>query len=125
SRQGRAGRVGKLCRAVSPAALAGAPRTKRRDARCDDARVDGDLGDGHRSRPRLDRARRLAQWCGLDGRMTAEQLFSTLNLITVASWLLLVCLPRVRWTATVVPVVMPCLLSIVYVLLIAATLTRS
>jgi hypothetical protein len=30
--------------------------------------------------------------------MTAEQLFSTLNLIAVAGWLLLVFLPRMRWT---------------------------
>jgi len=57
--------------------------------------------------------------------MTAEQLFSTLNLIAVAGWLLLVFLPRVRWTSTVVPVVMPSLFAAVYVVLIAATLTRS
>ena len=30
--------------------------------------------------------------------MTAEQLFSILNLMTMAAWLPLVFLPRVRWT---------------------------
>jgi cytochrome c oxidase subunit IV len=57
--------------------------------------------------------------------MTAEQLFSTLNLIAVAGWLLLVFLPRMRWTSTVVPIVMPSLFAVVYVVLMAATLTRS
>ena len=57
--------------------------------------------------------------------MTAEQLFSILNLVTVAAWLPLVFLPRVRWAATVVPVVMPCLLAVIYVVLVAATLPRS
>ena len=57
--------------------------------------------------------------------MTAEQLFSILNLMTMAAWLPLVFLPRVRWTSTVVPVVMPLLLAVVYVVLVAATLPRS
>jgi hypothetical protein len=57
--------------------------------------------------------------------MTAEQLFSILNVMTVAAWLPLVLLPRVRWTATVVPVAIPFLLSAIYVVLVAATLTRS
>jgi len=57
--------------------------------------------------------------------MTAEQLFSMLNLIAVAGWLPLVFLPRVRWATTVVPVVIPCLLAVVYVVLVAATLPRS
>lgn len=57
--------------------------------------------------------------------MTAEQLFSILNLMTMAAWLLLVFLPRVRWTATVVPVVMPFLLAVIYVVLVAATLPWS
>ena len=57
--------------------------------------------------------------------MTAEQLFSILNLMAMAAWLPLVFLPRVRWTATVVPVVMPLLLAVVYVVLVAATLPRS
>jgi hypothetical protein len=57
--------------------------------------------------------------------MTAEQLFSILNLIAVAGWLMLIILPRVRWTSTVVPVVLPSVFAVVYVMLIAATLTRS
>ncbi len=57
--------------------------------------------------------------------MTAEQLFSILNLTTMAAWLPLVFLPRVRWAATVVPVVMPVLLAVIYVVLVAATLARS
>ena len=57
--------------------------------------------------------------------MTAEQLFSILNLMTMAAWLALLLLPRVRWTATLVPVVMPLLLAIVYTVLVAATLAGS
>ena len=67
----------------------------------------------------------LAQRFGLDDRMTAEQLFSILNLIAVVSWLLLVFLPRLRWTATVLPVVVPSLLSVIYVVLLAATLPQT
>jgi hypothetical protein len=57
--------------------------------------------------------------------MTAEHLFSILNLMTIAAWLPLVFLPRARWTATLLPVVMPLLLAVVYVVLVAATLARS
>jgi hypothetical protein len=57
--------------------------------------------------------------------MTAERLFSALNLMAVAAWLPLVFLPRVRWTARLLPVVMPSVLAVVYVVLVAATLTRS
>ena len=57
--------------------------------------------------------------------MTAEQLFSVLNLMTMAAWLLLLLLPRVRWTSTVVPVVLPSLLAVIYVVLVASTLTWS
>ena len=57
--------------------------------------------------------------------MTAEQLFSILNLMTMAAWLPLVFLPRVRWAATVVPVAVPLLLAVVYVALLAASLGRS
>jgi hypothetical protein len=57
--------------------------------------------------------------------MTAEQLFSILNLMAMAAWLPLVFLPRRRWAATIVPVVMPGLLAVVYVaLLVARTLTH-
>ena len=57
--------------------------------------------------------------------MTAERLFSALNLMAVAAWLPLVFLPRVRWTARLLPVVMPSVLAVVYVVLLAANLTRS
>jgi hypothetical protein len=57
--------------------------------------------------------------------MTPEQLFSILNLIAVAGWLVLIILPRARWTSTVVPVVLPSLFAVIYVVLIAAMLTRS
>ena len=57
--------------------------------------------------------------------MTAERLFSALNLMAVAAWLPLVFLPRVRWTARLLPVAMPSVLAVVYVVLVAATLTRS
>jgi hypothetical protein len=57
--------------------------------------------------------------------MTAEQLFSILNLLTMAAWLPLVFLPRARWATTVLPVVMPVLLAVIYVVLAAATLPRS
>jgi hypothetical protein len=57
--------------------------------------------------------------------MTAEQLFSILNVVAVAAWLLLVFLPRLRWTAAVVPVVLPFLFAVIYALLVAAALGRS
>jgi hypothetical protein len=56
--------------------------------------------------------------------MTAERLFSILNLVAVAAWLPLLFLPRVRRVATVVPVVTPLLLAAIYVVLVAATLGR-
>jgi hypothetical protein len=57
--------------------------------------------------------------------MTAEQIFSVLNVIALASWLALVCLPRVRWTTTVLPIAVPSLLAVVYVVLIAIALPSS
>jgi Domain of unknown function (DUF4281) len=57
--------------------------------------------------------------------LTAEHLFSALNLMAAAAWLPLVFLPRVRWTATVLPVVMPFLFGVLYVVLLAVTLGRS
>jgi hypothetical protein len=56
--------------------------------------------------------------------MTAEQLFSILNLMAIAAWLPLVFLPRKRWATTLVPVVMPVLFAVIYVVLVAATLTQ-
>src|SRR5215207_6519671 len=57
--------------------------------------------------------------------MTAEQLFSILNLVTGAAWLPLTLLPRVRWAPTLASIVMPFLLAVVYVVLIATTLAQS
>jgi hypothetical protein len=54
--------------------------------------------------------------------MTAAQLFSILNLVTMAAWLPMVFLPRRRWSAAVLPVIVPSLLAVVYVILLAATL---
>jgi hypothetical protein len=54
--------------------------------------------------------------------MTAERLFSILNLIAMAAWLPLLFLPRKRWATAVVPVVIPLLLAVVYVVLVAASL---
>jgi hypothetical protein len=57
--------------------------------------------------------------------MTAEQLFSILNLVAAAGWLLLIFLPRVRWTSAVLPVVMPLLFAVIYVAIVAVTFPRS
>ena len=57
--------------------------------------------------------------------MTAEQLFSILNLMTLAAWLPLVFLPRVRWSATVLPVVVPSVLALIYVAVVAAMFAQS
>lgn len=57
--------------------------------------------------------------------MTAEQLFSLLNLVAMVAWLPLVFLPRQRWATTVVPVMTPVLLAVVYVALVAVALPRS
>ena len=57
--------------------------------------------------------------------MTAEQLFSILNLVALAAWLPLVFLPRVRWATTVVPVAVPALLAVIYAVLVAVALPRS
>ena len=57
--------------------------------------------------------------------MSPEQLFSVLNLIAMAAWLPLVFLPRVHWAATVVPVVVPVVLAVIYVALVAVALPGS
>jgi hypothetical protein len=57
--------------------------------------------------------------------MTPEQLFSILNLMAMAGWLPLLFLPRVRWAVTVVPMVIPGLLAVMYVVLVAAALPGS
>lgn len=57
--------------------------------------------------------------------MTVDQLFSILNLVTMAAWLPLVFVPRARWASTVVPVWVPALLAFVYIVLIAISLPGS
>ena len=57
--------------------------------------------------------------------MTAERLFSILNLIAMAGWLPLILLPKKRWASTVVPIVVPCILALVYVVLVATSLPGS
>ena len=57
--------------------------------------------------------------------MTAEQLFSILNLMALAAWLPLVFLPRARWATAVVPVAMPVVFAVVYIALVASTLAQS
>lgn len=53
--------------------------------------------------------------------MTAEQLFSLVNLLTLVSWVALAALPRVPWVAQVVTGrAVPALLAAVYIALIAA-----
>lgn len=53
--------------------------------------------------------------------MTAERLFSILNLVAMASWILLAALPGRRLVArTITGVVVPALLAVVYVGLIAS-----
>jgi hypothetical protein len=54
--------------------------------------------------------------------MTPERLFSILNLVAMAAWLPLLFLPRRRWATSVVPVVMPALLAVVYVALVIVSL---
>jgi hypothetical protein len=57
--------------------------------------------------------------------MTAEQLFSILNLIAMAGWVILIVLPRKRWASTIVPVAVPGLLAVVYAGLVATSLPGS
>jgi hypothetical protein len=57
--------------------------------------------------------------------MTPEHLFSILNLVTIAAWLPLVFLPRAHWSSTRVPMVIPGVLAVIYVVLVAATLIES
>lgn len=51
--------------------------------------------------------------------MTAEQLFSILNLVAMAGWLPMIFLPRQRWATHAVPVAVPLLLGVVYTVLVA------
>ncbi|HEY8550648.1 MAG TPA: ABA4-like family protein [Vicinamibacterales bacterium] len=57
--------------------------------------------------------------------MTPDQLFPILNVVAMAGWLLLIVAPRVRGVATIVPVALPALLGIVYVVLVARSMPGS
>ncbi len=58
--------------------------------------------------------------------MSPEQLFSLSTLLVLPGWLLLVFLPRWRWTARLVcPVVIPLVLAVVYLWLVATTFGRT
>ena len=58
--------------------------------------------------------------------MSPEQVFSLCGALATAGWLLLVFLPRRRWTARLVcPVVIPLLLALVYLWLVATTFGRT
>jgi hypothetical protein len=56
--------------------------------------------------------------------VTAERLFSILNAIAIAAWLPLVLVPRKRWASTIVPIAMPSLLAVIYVVMVAMTFGR-
>jgi hypothetical protein len=57
--------------------------------------------------------------------MTTDTLFGILNLATLAAWLPLVFLPRRRWATNILPIAMPALLAIAYIVLLAASLPWS
>ena len=58
--------------------------------------------------------------------MSPEQLFSLCGMLAAAGWLLLVFLPRWRWTARLVcPVVIPLLIALLYLWLVATTFGRT
>jgi hypothetical protein len=54
--------------------------------------------------------------------MTAERLFSILNLIALVGWLPLIFAPGRRWATTVVPFAVAATLATVYVVLVATSL---
>ncbi len=58
--------------------------------------------------------------------MSPEQLFSLCGALATTGWLLLVFLPRRRWTARLVcPVIIPLLLALVYLWPVATTFGRA
>ena len=54
--------------------------------------------------------------------MTPERLFSLLNLLALAGWIPLIFLPKARWATAVMPVVVPALLAVGYVILVILSL---
>ena len=58
--------------------------------------------------------------------MSPEQIFSLCGMLVLPGWLLLIFLPRRRWTARLVcPVVIPLLLALIYLWLAATTFGRT
>jgi hypothetical protein len=58
--------------------------------------------------------------------MSPEQIFSLCGMLVLPGWLLLVILPRWKWTARLVcPVVIPLVLACVYLWLVATTFGRT
>ena len=58
--------------------------------------------------------------------MSPEQIFRLCGMLATAGWLLLVFVPRWRWTARLVcPVVIPLILALVYLWLVATTFGRT
>jgi len=58
--------------------------------------------------------------------MSPERIFSLCGVLATAGWLLLVFLPRRRWTARLVcPVIIPLALALIYLWLIATTFGRT
>jgi hypothetical protein len=58
--------------------------------------------------------------------MSPEQIFSLCGMLATAGWLLLIFLPRRRWTARLVcPVVIPLVIALIYLWLVATTIGRT
>lgn len=57
--------------------------------------------------------------------MTADHIFPVLNAMAMAAWLALLFFPRARWATAVIPVVVPGLLGVIYVVLVAVSLPWS
>jgi hypothetical protein len=58
--------------------------------------------------------------------MSPEQLFSLCGMLVLPGWLLLIFLPRWKWTARLVcPVVIPLVLALLYLWLVATTFGRT
>ena len=54
--------------------------------------------------------------------MTPEQVFSIVNLVAIAAWILLVVLPRQRWVTDIVTsVIVPALFALVYTAIVVTT----
>jgi hypothetical protein len=61
----------------------------------------------------------------LEGRVTANQAFSIVNMIALAAWILLALMPRRRWVGTLTGSAVPVLLAIVYVVVIVTHIKGS